>query len=56
MFCVSLSHDPPHYDVSVQNRNSGLEQESDLKSFRKLSDTKIYAAESGTALISIKQP
>lgn len=42
--------------MSAQNRKSGLDQESDLKSFRKLSDTKIYAAESGTALISIKQP
>lgn len=40
--------------MSAQNKNSGLDQELDLKSFKKLSDAKIQSAKSGTACISIK--
>lgn len=40
--------------MSAQNKNSGLNEESDLKSFKKLSDAKIQSAKSGTACISIK--
>lgn len=49
---LCFSYNLARYEMTAQNRNSGLDQESDLKYFRKLSDTKIHVAESGSALTS----